>query len=148
MADYSKLDINNIARIGLIFLDGDSLEGVMLDPYGPTDYDFNLFNDCKKTIMKIERINPQVDISVFLWQKRADNPNFVLPVIAGKQLPITGWLKTPMTDSMRSAFGGGFGTIENRPEGGKSYFYPVRNSDAEIIGVMELLTGDAPVIDI
>jgi hypothetical protein len=148
MANYMELDADSIAKIGLMFLDGDSLEDVLLDKVGHTDYNFDKFNICKITLMKIERINPSLDIAGVIWQRRVDNPDIAIPVIAGKSLPYEGWQRTYVTDEMRRGFEGEFGTVKTRPAGASSHYYPIRNSDYEIVGVLELIAGSREQHDI
>jgi hypothetical protein len=147
VATYKDLDIDSVARIGLLFLDGDSLEEVLLDRYGHPDYDFDKFNNCKRIIMKIERMNPTLGLTAILWQKRPDNDRIVVPVVTGNALPLTGFRSTESSPAMEAAFTGRIASAK-RQEGGTSYYYPVKNSDAEIVGILELLSGDRPNVDI
>jgi len=148
MDDYTKFDFDGIAHIGIIFLDGDALEDILIDAYGPTDYNFLNFNKCKEVLIKMERLNSNYKFSAFLWQKRPDNPNIVVPVVAGRQLPLTGWLKIEMTQAMRRAYNGEWGVKDQRQGGCHSYYYPVKNSNAEIVGILEILSGGAEIVDI
>ncbi|MDR1440489.1 MAG: hypothetical protein LBJ10_11010 [Clostridiales bacterium] len=141
------LDIDSVAHIGLLFLDGDSLEGALLDKYGHTDYDFDKFNACKKSIMKIERMNPSLKLTAALWQKRPDNASMAVPVVAGRALPSEGFAPSPVSPEMEAAFSGCSSWAE-RGTGGASHYYPVKNSDAEIVGVLELLAGNLNDADI
>ena len=44
---YHELDIDSVARIGLMYLDGDQFETVLLDRFDHTDYDFDRFINVK-----------------------------------------------------------------------------------------------------
>lgn len=141
MASCTELDIDSIARIGLLFLDGDSLENVLLDRYGHTDYDFDCFNRCKAVLLKMERINPRLGLTAILWQRRPDNLELAVPVVAGNALPVEGYRAAVAPPSLRAAFSGEYGAAFQRDGGCASRYYPVQNSDAEIVGVLELLSG-------
>lgn len=148
MCCYGKLDIENVARIGLMYLDGDKLEEILLDRYGDTDYDFDNFNEVKKSIMKLERINPDLKLSAFLWRLHPNNSNMAIPVVAGNALPMEGWGRTLANEVIKAVFETGEKKVMKRTETLTSYYYPVRNSDDEIVGVLELLHGDRERNDI
>ena len=139
MANCTELDADSVARIGLMFLDGDSLEEVLLDPYGHPDYDFDRFNACKIALLKIERINPALQAYAILWQRRPDNPVLAVPVVAGSALPVEGYQPTRISPALSSALKGEFGTLTEREAGCCSRYYPVYNSDGEPVGALELL---------
>ncbi|MDR1061287.1 MAG: hypothetical protein LBL83_08805 [Clostridiales bacterium] len=147
MASYLELDVDSVARIGLIFLDGDSLEDILLDKYGHTDYDFDKFNACKKAIMKIERLNPSLEITAILWQRRPDSASMAVPVVAGRALPLEGHAPSPVSPALEAAFSGRAASAE-RESGGTSHYYPVKNIDAEIVGALELLRGNSRAVDV
>jgi len=142
------LDPDNIARIGLMFIDGDSFENVLLDKIGHVDYDFDAFNRCKIPLMKVERMNPDLEITAILWQPKPINPDVMLPLVAGKALPFEGWQFAVMNDEMRRALNGEFGSVKKRSSVCNSHYYPLRNSDAEIVGLLELIVGDKFAEDI
>ena len=142
------LDADNIARIGLMYVDGDSFEQVLLDKVGHTDYDFDAFNRCKQPLMKLERINPDLQITAVLWQPHVDNPDIVLPLVAGKALPFEGWQYAQVTGEMRRALAGEFGVTLARSAVCVSHYYPVRNSDAQIVGALELIIGEKEAVDV
>lgn len=148
MSDPRVLDVNNIARIGLMFIDGDAFESVLLDKVGHVDYDFDKFNRVKIPLMKIERINPDIAITAVLWQPRVDNQDILLPLIAGKALPFEGWQRAVVTPETRRALQGEFGVVLRRSSACNSHYYPVRNSDAEVVGLLELIAGDKEAVDI
>ena len=140
MASYLELDAESVGKIALLFIEGDRLENVLLDKLGHTDYDFDNFNALKKALMKAERINPFLDLTAMLWQLRPDNPDVALPLVCGNALPIEGWQATCPNEALRAAFDHGIYGIKNR---GKccSHYFPVKNSDGQIVGVLELLQG-------
>lgn len=140
MASYLELDVESVGRIALLFIDGDRLENVLLDKVGHTDYDFDNFNTLKKSLIKVERINPSLDLTAVLWQLRPDNPDVALPVICGNALPMEGWQGTRPNAELKAAFEGGCCTVKQRA-GCSSTYLPVKNSDAETVGVLELLHG-------
>lgn len=148
MASYLDLDIDSVAKIGLMFLDGDCLEDILLDRYGHPDYDFDNFNACKIVLLKLERINPNLGLTAVLWQLRPDNAEIAVPVAAGTALPLEGYRPCPVSDAVRRAFGGESGVTAYRSDSCTSHYYPVRNSDGEIVGVLELLAGVRPRVDI
>lgn len=148
MAGCCDLDIDSVARIGLLYLDGDALEEVLLDRYGHPDYDFDKFNTCKIALMKLERINPQLGLTAVLWQLRPDDDSLAVPVVAGNALPLEGYRPAPVSPALRAALDGEFGSRTVRTETCCSHYYPVRNSDGEICGALELLAGPRPKIDI
>jgi len=125
------------ARIGLMFLDADAFENVLIDKVGHVDYHFENFNTVKKAVMKIERMRPELELTVIVWQRRYDNPEVALPLVAGKSLPVEGYSHAHINDGMRAAFAGGTGSFER--DKSISHYFPVRNSDADIVGVLELL---------
>lgn len=148
MATYVELDVDSIARTGLLFLNGDSLEEILLDKYGHVDYDFDKFNDCKKAIMRIERINPDADLCAVLWQLRPDNTEMAVPVAAGASLPLEGWQVCPAPQGVTRVLGGESTAVIERGRGIISHYYPVKNSDAEPVGVLELIQGNRVKVDI
>lgn len=141
MASCTELDAGSVARIGLMFLDGDSLEEILLDKYGHPDYDFDRFNACKIALLKIERINPALQVYAILWQRRPDNPMLAVPVVAGSALPVEGYQPARISPALQAALQGEFGTLTQRGEGCCSRYYPVYNSDGEPVGALELLLG-------
>jgi hypothetical protein len=58
------LDVDNIARIGLMYLDGDKAENVMKDrlslDYDDVTYDHADFLALKTAMTRMERINPEI----------------------------------------------------------------------------------------
>ena len=138
MAKLKDLDMDSIAEVGLMFIDGDIFEEVLLDEYGHVDYDFDKFNHCKKMLMKIERINPAAQLHTFLWRKRAANQELVEPLVAGSLLPVEGAYTSVLDEAKARAYSGEFGVSIVKANGHTAHYYPVKNSDAEIVGVLEL----------
>ena len=138
MATLKDLDIDSIAKVGLMFLDGDIFETVLLDRYGHVDYDFDKFNHCKRVLMKIERINPEAKLHAYLWQKRAANLEIVEPLVVGSLIPAEGMSTSPIGEAKTKAYNGEFGVTAVKASGHTAHYYPVKNSDAEIVGVLEL----------
>ena len=138
MAKLTDLDVDSIAKVGLMFLDGDIFETVLLDRYGHVDYDFDKFNHCKRVLMKIERINPEAKLHAYLWQKRAANQEVVEPLVVGSLIPAEGMGTSALDAAKAEAFGGAVGVTAAKASGHMAHYYPVRNSDAEIVGVLEL----------
>ena len=83
--------IDGIARIGLLFLDGDDFEEVLIDQEAHTDYRFAPFNRLRSCLSKIEVLDPQLDVSAILWRFIPGNSYVAEPIIAGNALPQTGW---------------------------------------------------------
>ena len=138
MATLRELDMDGIAAVGLMFLDGDIFETVLLDRYGHVDYDFDKFNHCKRVLMKIERINPEAKLHAYLWQKRAANMELVEPLVVGSLIPAEGMNTSPLDEAKAKAFAGEVGVTATKASGHTAHYYPVKNSDAEIVGVLEL----------
>ena len=149
MASYYDLDVDSVAKIGLMFLNGDALEDVIRDKYNDfLNYMFDNFNECRKVVLKMERINPALALCAILWQKRADNSDKVIPVVVGNSLPIEGWQKSNILPEQKKAFDGESGVVLKRADGTVSHYYPILNSDCDIVGVLELLEGLKTRVDI
>ena len=147
MASNYELDVDSVARIGLMFLDGDALEKSVIDRVGQVDYEFDYFNQVKAALMKIEKINPKLRLTAVVWQLKPENLAYMSPMIAGNSLPAEGHSHAAVNRAARTAFGGGFGEILERGEA-RSHYYPIRNSDHEINGVLELIAGERAANDI
>lgn len=141
MANYLELDLDSVVRIGLMYLDGDQFEDVQLDRYGDTDYDFDRFANVKNALTRLENINPSLALCATLWQFHPKNPRLAVPVVAGKSLPPEGWTRTLAPEPMMLARDSGLPQTRDRGQGLVSTYYPVKNSDGEIVGVLELLQG-------
>ncbi len=135
-----KNDVDRLARIAQLFLSGDDFERVLIDQRLHTDYRFDEFNRLKSTLSKVERIEPDADVTAILWRLYPGNPYVAEPLVAGNALPNTGWRRVPSTPEQRRACLNGEDTVKTWREGGVSHYYPLRNSDWEIVGFLELLT--------
>lgn len=139
------LDVDNVARIGLMYLNGDLVENVMLDKlsldYDDVTYNHEYFKELKIALTRMERINPDLDVTAVLWQLRPDNDKLAVPIICGNAFPEEGWEITPVNPEMDHVFRTGESSVKKRSETCSSHYYAVRNSDNEIVAVLELLVG-------
>ena len=150
---FRKDDICEIARIGLMFLDGDKLEEVLKDRYSTEQDDINynsdIFNLMKITLMKIEKIYPELGLGTVLWQLRPDNSDMVVPVVIGSELrhgaeivapfpPVAPWEIQQVNKWMKAVFADGNASKVKWDDGTTSYYFAVRNSEDDITGVLEL----------
>lgn len=133
--------IDGIARIGLLFLDGDDFEEVLIDQEAHTDYRFAPFNRLRSCLSKIEVLNPQLDVSAILWRFIPGNSYVAEPIIVGNALPQTGWRRIYAGPMLRQAYLTGGRAVQEYGAGCASYYYGFRNSDQDIVGVLELLVG-------
>ncbi len=145
---YHELDIDSVARIGLMYLDGDQFETVLLDRFDHTDYDFDRFINVKVSLTHMENINPSLRLCAILWQLHPENDRVAIPVVCGKSLPIEGWARTMVNPEIAEVFDNGQPQVKDRGENRVSYYYPVKNSDDEIVGVLELLKDMIGIDDI
>lgn len=148
MAAYLELDLDCVVRIGLMYLDGDQFEDVLLDKHGDTDYDFARFKNVKNDLTRLENINPALGVCAVLWQRHPRNPALAVPVVAGRSLPLEGWTRSPVSSELERAFSGEGPVVRQRKAGVVSHYYPVRNSDDEIVGALELLQGMYDIEDL
>ena len=133
-----SLTIMEVARIARMYLDGDRVETLLLDKTGHVDYDFESFNIVKASLMKAERIHPELKYSIILWTPRAGKRNVVEPIVCASVLPVEGWREINANESQIKALSG----EENVPftrDNSTSTYFPVYNSDHEIVGAMEFL---------
>lgn len=151
MSDHMVLDIDQIARIALMFIDGDALETAVVrknsDSTDDITYRYDDFNKLKFAITNMERMNPALDITGVLWQRRPDNHDISYPAVAGKSLPCEGPDFYPTNPDMKRAYATGRPVVKQRENGKASHYFPVRNSDAEIVGLLELLHNVGEVFD-
>lgn len=148
MATHLELDLESVARIGLMYLDGDQFEEVLLDRHGDTDYDFERFASVKNALTRLENINPGLGICAVLWQLHPKNARLAVPLVAGRSLPPEGWRRTPVHAEMAFVWESGKPQVKKRENGLTSHYYPVRNSDDEVVGVLELLQGMKEIEDL
>lgn len=133
-----------IARIGLLFLDGDDLQNVLLDKTGPTNYDFLKFCRLKAVLSGMEEIDPALKVTGVLWLPYPTNPRVAIPAVAGNALPVEGCKRQKMPEPMYQSWLSGQPQVTLRPtqgEGCFSYYIPVKNSLDEQVGILELLVG-------
>ncbi len=143
-----NLTPETIARIGLLFIDGDDLEHVLLDRQGHTDYDFARFDRLKRVLLKLERVAPSLDISCILWQAYPTNPQVGAPLVAGSSLPVEGCKRQYLNPALRKTLEEGVSCENRRKSGAVSLYFPVRNSNGEVVGALELLSGITEKIDV
>ncbi|MDG0792525.1 hypothetical protein OMP38_17830 [Cohnella ginsengisoli] len=154
---YSLMEI---ARLGALFLPGDFLEDVMpperreypLKVAG-TDSQFALgdevdfvedhFNALKRVLLLTERIDPLRRPYAALWIRRPENPALGEVMVAGGSLPSEGADIMPLWPEILRAFSGR-PTRRDRG-GGQTVYFPVRNSDEDIVGVLELTENVPPL---
>jgi len=149
-----RLDIENIGRIGVMFIDGDLLKDVLNDPLvwddDDTDYNIPAFNKLKAALSKIERINPDLYLTGVLWQWYPANRRMAAPAVAGRVLPTTGWMKpdpptgwmitdcpAELSDALRNTKN----TVAERGDGMRTYYFPVKSSAGDVVGALELTEG-------
>jgi hypothetical protein len=147
---YSLMEI---ARLGALFLPGDMLEDVMpperreypLRVAGSTsrfavsdevDFVEDHFNALKRVLLLTERIDPDRNSYAALWILRPENPSLCEVMVAGGGLPAEGCDIQPVWPEILRAFSG-LPTSWDR-NAGQTVYYPIRNSDEEMIGVLEL----------
>lgn len=142
-----RITVEEAARIGLLFLNGEDLKGVLLDRMGHTDYDFARFNRLKRTLLQIERIAPELELNAILWQAYPTNRLIGAPLVAGSSLPCEGCKRQYLNGELLRALAGETCRKE-RPGGAVSLYAPVRDSGGEIVGALELLYGLEEKIDV
>ncbi len=153
MFEQYSAEVAEVARIGLLFMDGDALERVQRERVSvdqdDIDYDYAAFNSLKATLLRIERIRPELRLFAALWQLRSDNPGVVAAVVCGSKHscgagPILWppaaapyWVAQPAHPDMIRAFATGE-PVQRLWPGGASWYFPVRNTDYETVGLLEL----------
>lgn len=143
-----ELNLDTIARIALNFLAGDDLEYVLIDRSGHTDYDFTRFYRLKRTLLKIEQISQELDISAILWQPYPTNPQIGAALVAGNSLPCEGCKRQYLNVQLRQVLESGEPARLDRDDGVYSCYSAVRNSDGDIVGALELLVGKTEKVDV
>jgi hypothetical protein len=135
-------DLMDIAYIGSLFLEGDDLEDVMV-PHrrvytngDDIDFDEERFNRLKITLLRIERIAPIFNVLTALWVKRPDNDQLCEILVAGRGLPPEGANIIKVWEEIDRAFSG-IPTRKLRLSN-ETIYYPIRNSDNELVGVLEV----------
>jgi hypothetical protein len=148
------LDIENIGRIGLMFINGDLLRDVLIDPYtcdeDDTNYNIPAFNALKAALSKIERMNPDVYMTGVLWQWYPGNRRMAAPAVVGRAHPVTGWkIPDPPTgwvisdcsDELLDAMQNRNITSIDHADGRRTCYFPVRTSTGDVAGALELTEG-------
>ncbi len=137
------IPLEEVARIGLLFLDGDAFEKVLpekcLTYHGGDDLDYNEeeFNQLKITLMKIERI--RAGVAAVLWRRRPDAPENGEVLVAASTINWTPINRVgPLPKQMVRCLEEGKPTRLKHKDGSHSLFSPLLNSDAEVVGVFEL----------
>ena len=144
-----RAQADRVARIGLMYLDGDAFETMLLDRSGDTDYDFDNFVQVKRSLSFLERIEEEAKLCAVLWQAYRDNPSLSVPVAAGSSLPLEGWTRTRTSKELQAVYSRGERPVRTDPVAGTThYYYPVRNSDDDIVGALEPIAGLAVAADI
>jgi len=151
------LDIENIGRIGQMFLDGDLLKKVMIDPFtcdeDDTDYDIPAFNALKAALSKVERMNPDLYLTGALWQWYPTNRRMAAPAVIGKAHPRNGWMRpdppvgwmiTDCAPEMLRAMQEGTPTKATDGEGKWTYYFPIKTSAGVVVGALELSDSGKP----
>ncbi|MBW5446482.1 hypothetical protein GE107_10455 [Cohnella sp. CFH 77786] len=148
-----------IARIGALFIPGDMLENVMPEERreypllagGATsefavgdevDFVEENFNMLKRLLLLTERIDPERNPYAALWIRRPENPSRGEVMVAGRALPAEGYYIQPLWPEILRAFDGH--PTRRQRNAGETAYYPIRNSDEEIVGVLELTANLAP----
>lgn len=142
-----------IARIGALFLPGDMLEHVMPEDRreypllagtfkneyalgDEVDFVEENFNALKRILLLTERIDPVRETYAVLWIRRPEDTSRGEVMVAGGSLPTEGYIIQPLWPEIMRAFEGHPTRWERNA--GETVYYPIRNSDEEIVGVLEL----------
>lgn len=146
------MDIRDIARIGLLFLSGDDVQRAMTMPdWRDSDYidfDHQRFNSVKQVLLRIERIDPGQRLFCAVWTRRPDDANACEVIALGSKRawgprplvwppsPEPFWEIMPMFDALSEALEGAASRAAY--PGAESWFFPIRDSETEIAGALEL----------
>jgi hypothetical protein len=140
-----KEALMEIARIGALFLDGDAAEAVHAGPTSatwtdPDDINFahEPYINVKRTLMLIERMQPFY-YEVLFALRRADNHDLLEAVVCNLANPHGRGPFQP-NKAQRDCIVAGKITAETTSPGHISAYAPVRNSDDEIVGLLQALT--------
>jgi hypothetical protein len=138
----NSYELMEIARIGVLYLNGDLIEEAMTPErraYTSTDdIDFEevSYNALKRTLLLTERIDTTRNIIAVLWVRRPDQPHKGEVLVAGKSLPEEGYDVVELNPAMNRALSG-LPTRRVR-KNGETVYYPVRDSDEDIVGMLEV----------
>jgi len=139
------LDIENIGRIGQMFLNGDLLRNILNDRFtcdeDDTDYNADAFNPLKHALSKIERMNPDLEITGVIWYWYPANKRMAVPAIVGKALPKEGWIISPCDDYLYQTLTTKANTSFTLEDGRQVYYFPINASDGNVVGALALTLG-------
>ncbi|WP_127584597.1 hypothetical protein [Paenibacillus koleovorans] len=137
-------ELMEIARIGTLFLCGDWVEQAMTPERraytsgDDIDFEEHSYNALKRILLLTERIDrSRKEVSCCVWVLRPDKPNYGEPLLAGRTLPAEGHSIIPLGPELARAFAG-TPTTRFRPAGEETVYYPLRNSDEDIVAVLEV----------
>lgn len=157
--EHMTYPLMEIARIGALFIPGDMLECVMPEErreypliVGETYSEFAVgdevdfveenFNALKRMLLLTERIDPARKTYAALWVRRPENPARGEVMVAGGALPAEGYVIQPLWAEILRAFEGQPTRWERN--NGETVYYPIRNTDEEIVGVLEMTADLTP----
>ena len=142
----TEAGLRRLARAAGVFLDGDVLKRMVVDPaiHSGDDYrvDDDAFVALKKTLFKLKRIR-EGDASLQIWRKAADG---AAVAIAMDRHPRDPKALHGICPAMAEAFAGGT-AVEELEFGGVpilSVYVPVRDSMEDVVGVVEAYGSLAP----
>lgn len=146
------LDIENIGRIGQMFIDGDLLKEVVADPLtcdeDDTNYNIPAFNTLKKALSKTERLNPDIYLSGILWQWYPANKRMVAPAVVGRHLPgdfyTAPWMINDCPAALAEAMRNDKHTSVIREDGLYTFYFPIKTSAGDVVGALELTEKESP----
>lgn len=140
-------NLMDIAYIAALYIEGDDLEEVMephrrVYPNGDEiDFDEERFNRLKIALLRAERISPERQVLAVLWVRRPDDESKCEVMVAGRGLPPEGPGILQVWPEIARAFGG-MPTRKLRTAG-ETVYYPIRNSNHELVGALELSAAGA-----
>ena len=146
------LDIENIGRIGQMFIDGDLLKEVVADPLtcdeDDTNYNISAFNILKKALSKTERLNPDIYLAGILWQWYPANKRMVAPAVVGRHLPgdfyTAPWMINDCPSALAEAMRNNKHTCVVREDGFDTFYFPIKTSAGDVVGALELTEKESP----
>lgn len=156
-------DLNEIARVAAVMVDGDVCERILTqralerifridprDPYAASDnYDVNdeAFIRTKKTLMRLSRL-ADYPVDVNLWMPLASNPPRIHIAIRNRyemsQFWSWGKLEQEMIPEMSTVLKTGKQLTVRQKPGFVSILAPVRNSLNDIVGLVEVVGRTEP----
>ncbi|HZG58840.1 hypothetical protein [Paenibacillus sp.] len=159
MTERISYPLMEIARIGALFLPGDLLENVMPEERreypllaggasgefavgDEVDFVEENFNTLKRMLLLTERIDPERNPYTALWIRRPEQPSRGEVMVAGRSLPAEGYAIQPLWPEILQAFEGA--PTRWQRANGETIYYPIRNSDEDIVGVLEVTANLSP----